>query len=162
MKLFQKLIIAPAVLGLFSPLSASANELSLDEMSGYSSKNKVQKITVTDFNPAEELAITNHRVDSLNENLNNFEAGSFSETTSMSGSASFQLGAVNEGNLSHALTSTYSYSLDLNSSLNGDDNLYVGIETGNAGSVNFVTDDSVSGSDSLSIHSIYYQTCCVH
>ena len=73
MKLFQKLIIAPAVLGLFSPLSASANELSLDEMSGYSSKNKVQKITVTDFNPSEELATTNHRADSLDENLNNFE-----------------------------------------------------------------------------------------
>ena len=157
MKLFQKLVIAPALLGIFSPISATANELSLDEMSGYSSKNKVQNITLTDFNPAEELAITNKRVDGLDANLNNFEAGSFSETTSMSGSASFQLGAVDEGSLTQAYTSTYSYSLDLNSSFAGDDNLYVGIETGNAGSVNFVTDDSVSGSDSLSIHSMYYQ-----
>ena len=155
MKLFQKLLIAPAVLGLFSPISASANELSLDEMSGYSSKDKVQSIT--EFNPSEEIAITNSRVDGLEAKLNNFEAGSFSETTSMSGSAAFQVGAVDDGNLTQALTTTYSYSLDLNSSFNGDDNLYVGIETGNAGSVNFVTDDSVSGSDTLSVHSMYYQ-----
>ena len=94
MKLFQKLLIAPALLGLFSPISASANELSLDEMSGYSSKDKVESIT--EFNPAEGLAITNSRVDGLEAKLNNFEAGSFSETTSMSGTASFQVGSVDE------------------------------------------------------------------
>ena len=144
MKLFQKLIIAPALLGLFSPISATANELNLDEMSGYSSKDKVVSNYITDFNTDEEFATNNTRIDSLDANLNNFEAGSFSETTSMSGSASFQLGGVDEGSVTQALTSTYSYSLDLNSSLTGDDNLYVGIETGNAGSVNFLTDDSLS------------------
>lgn len=157
MKLFQKLIIAPALLGLFSPISATANELNLDEMSGYSSKDKVVSNYITDFNTDEEFATNNTRIDSLDANLNNFEAGSFSETTSMSGSASFQLGGVDEGSVTQALTSTYSYSLDLNSSLTGDDNLYVGIETGNAGSVNFLTDDSVAGSDSLDVHSVYYQ-----
>ena len=155
MKLFQKLIIAPAVLGLFAPISATANELSLDEMSGYASKDKVESIT--EFDPAKELAITNSRVDGLEAKLNNFEAGSFSETTTMSGSAAFQVGAVDDGSLTQALTTTYSYALDLNSSFTGDDNLYVGIETGNSGSVNFVTDDSVSGSDTLSVHSMYYQ-----
>ena len=157
MKLFQKLIIAPALLGLFSPISATANELNLDEMSGYSSKDKVVSNYITDFNTDEEFATNNTRIDSLDANLNNFEAGSFSETTSMSGSASFQLGGVDEGSVTQALTSTYSYFLDLNSSFTGDDNLYVGIETGNAGSVNFLTDDSVAGSDSLDVHSVYYQ-----
>ena len=155
MKLFQKLIIAPALLGLFSPISATANEFSLDEMSDYSSKKKVESIT--EFDPAKELAITNSRVDGLEAKLNNFEAGSFSETTTMSGTAAIQVGAVDDGNLTQALTTTYSYALDLNSSFTGDDNLYVGIETGNAASVNFLTDDSVSGSDTLSVHSMYYQ-----
>ena len=64
MKLFKSLLVAPATLGLLAPLSATANE-----------------VTINDFNPAEELAITNSRVDGLEARLINFEAGSFSETT---------------------------------------------------------------------------------
>jgi hypothetical protein len=154
LKLFQKLLITPAVLGLLTPLAGSANELNLTEVSSYSSSAEV--LSINEFN-AKELAVTNSHVDGLEAELNNFEAGSFSETTTMSGSASFQVGAVDEGNLSEALTSTYSYKLDLNSSFTGDDNLYVGIETGNSGSVNFATDDSVAGSDTLSVASMYYQ-----
>ena len=154
MKLFQKLLITPAVLGLMTPLASSANEINLADVSSYSS-NQVRSIS--EFNSPKELAIENESLDVLQAQTNNFEAGSFSETTTMSGSAAFQVGAVDEGNLTQALTSTYSYSLDLNSSFTGDDNLYVGIETGNAGSVNFVTDDSVAGSDTLSVASMYYQ-----
>ena len=67
MKLFKSLLVAPATLGLLAPMSATANE-----------------VTINDFNPAEELAITNSRVDGLEARLNNFEAGSFSETTAAS------------------------------------------------------------------------------
>ena len=42
------------------------------------------EVTISDFAPAEELAITNSRVDGLEARLNNFEAGSFSETTAAS------------------------------------------------------------------------------
>ena len=55
MKLFKSLLVAPATLGLLAPLSATANE-----------------VTINDFNPAEELAITNSRVDGLEARLNNF------------------------------------------------------------------------------------------
>ena len=50
MKLFQKLLVAPAALGLLAPLSVSASEINLDAISNYSndlekgdalSKNKV-------------------------------------------------------------------------------------------------------------------------
>ena len=54
MKLFQKLLVAPAILGLFSPFSATANELKLDQMSDYYSRDKVKSITV--FSTPEELA----------------------------------------------------------------------------------------------------------
>merc|ERR1711881_632511 len=77
MKLFKSLLVAPATLGLLAPMSATANE-----------------VTINDFNPAEELAITNSRVDGLEARLNNFEAGSFSETTTASFSANFYLGAT--------------------------------------------------------------------
>ena len=46
MKLFKSLLVAPATLGLLAPFAATANE-----------------VTINDFNPAEELAITNSRVD---------------------------------------------------------------------------------------------------
>ena len=48
MKLFQKLLLAPATLSLIAPFAATANE-----------------VTISDFAPAEELAITNSRVDGL-------------------------------------------------------------------------------------------------
>ncbi len=142
MKLFQRLLIAPAALGLFLPFSASASE-----------------VTIRDFDAAEELAITNSRIDGLEAKLNNFEAGSFSDTTSLSGSASFQVGSVDGSTISEAVTATYSYDLDLNTSFTGDDNLYVGIETGNGGfpTVDFALDSSGGGGDTLSVTSLYYQ-----
>ena len=141
MKLFQKLLIAPAALGLLAPLSASAGE-----------------VTVNDFAVVEELAATSKRIEGLEAKLNNFEAGSFSETTTMSGSASFQIGAVNESAITEAVTATYSYDVDLNTSFTGDDNLYVGIETGNStSSIDFTLDSSGDGGNTLSVTSMYYQ-----
>lgn len=79
MKLFKSLLVAPATLGLLAPLSATANE-----------------VTINDFNTAEELAVTNSRVDGLEARLNNFEAGSFSTTTTASFGADFVVGAVDK------------------------------------------------------------------
>ena len=142
MKLFQKLLIAPAALGLLAPISATASE-----------------VTMSDFDAAEELAVTSSRIDGLEAKLNNFEAGSFSETTTMSGSASFQVGAVDESAITEALTATYSYDIDLNTTFTGDDNLYVGIETGNysATSADFALDSSGGGADTLNVTSMFYQ-----
>ena len=95
MKLFKSLLVAPATLGLLAPMTATANELNLKDVSGYSSSEEVQNIS--EFNPAEELAVTNSRVDGLEARLNNFEAGSFSETTTASFSADMYLGAVTGG-----------------------------------------------------------------
>jgi len=141
-KLFQKLLIAPAALGLLTPISATASE-----------------VTMSDFDAAEELAVTNSRIDGLEAKFNNFEAGSFSETTTMSGSASFQVGAVDGSTISEAVTATYSYDIDLNTTFTGEDNLYVGIETGNysATSIDFALDSSGDGGDTLSVTSMYYQ-----
>ena len=91
MKLFQKLLITPAALGLLTPLSASASE-----------------VTMSDFVAAQDLALTSTRIEGSKPKLNNFEAGSFSETTTMSGSASFQVGAVDESAITEAITATYS------------------------------------------------------
>ena len=93
MKLFKSLLVAPATLGLLAPMSATANE-----------------VTINDFNAAEEIAVTNSRVDGLEARLNNFEAGSFSETTTASFSVDTVLGAIDGA-------SSETTSLDSNSTL---------------------------------------------
>ena len=126
MKLFKSLLVAPATLGLLAPMSATANE-----------------VTINDFNPAEEIAVTNSRVDGLEARLNNFEAGSFSETTSASFSAEAILGGISSDVLNTANTLVevesvsldYQYGISLTSSFTGEDSLDVTIDVGNQGAV---------------------------
>ena len=141
MKLFHKLFFAPAIIGIYAPISVNASE-----------------VTMSDFGKSKPLSVTSSHIDNSESKLNNFEAGSFSETTTMSGSASFQVGAVDESAITEALTATYSYDIDLNTSFTGDDKLYVGIETGNSSTnVDFTLDSSVTGSDNLSVTSMFYE-----
>ena len=124
MKLFKSLLVAPAALGFLAPLSATANE-----------------VTISDFTPAEQLAITNSRVDGLEARLNNIEAGSFSETTSASFSVDFAIGAVDglgitttdKDNGKEALAAEYGFQIDLTTSFTGEDSLDISIDAGNAG-----------------------------
>jgi hypothetical protein len=152
MKLFKSLLVAPATLGLLAPISATANE-----------------VTINDFNPAEELAITNSRVDGLEARLNNFEAGSFSSTTSASFSVDFAIGAVDgkdvvKKRLSNALfvdssnettQTAYGYQIDLSTSFTGDDALSVSLDAG-AGGTALSELDLNSGGDGLIVDGITY------
>ena len=118
MKLFKSLLVAPAALGLLAPVAATANE-----------------VTINDFNPAEELAVTNSRVDGLEARLNNFEAGSFSETTTASFSSNMYIGyedtAATAGD--DAVVTAYDFNISLNTSFTGEDSLDITLDSGNAG-----------------------------
>ena len=107
------MLVAPATLGLLAPIAATANE-----------------VTINDFNPAEELAITNSRVDGLEARLNNIEAGSFSETTTASFSVDMAIGAIDGQGTSttitdgqEAISAIYGFQIDLNTSFTGEDSL---------------------------------------
>ena len=130
MKLFKSLLIAPATLGLLAPMSVSANELNLAEVSGYSSSEEVQNIS--EFYP-QELAVTNSRVDGLEVRINEIEAGSFSETTTASFSADFYLGGVDGGTTAtnDPFMATYGFQIDLNTSFTGEDSLDISLDAGN-------------------------------
>jgi len=150
MKLFKSLLVAPATLGLLAPLAATANE-----------------VTISDFAPAEELAVTNSRIDGLEARLNNFEAGSFSETTTASFSADFAIGAVDgkdvtttvtDGN--EALEAYYGFQIDLSTSFTGEDSLDISLDAGNAGGAVTEFDlngaHATGGSDVLSVDGVSY------
>ena len=118
MKLFKSLLVAPATLGLLAPIAATANE-----------------VTISDFAPAEELAITNSRVDGLEARMNNFEAGSFSETTTASFGVNFYAGILDDDDAADDrddnLMTGYDFSISLNTSFTGEDSLDIAIDAGN-------------------------------
>ena len=157
MKLFKSLLIAPATLGLLAPMSVSANELNLAEVSGYSSSEEVQNIS--EFYP-QELAVTNSRVDGLEARLNEVEAGSFSETTTASFSTDFYLGSVDGGTAAtnHAIMATYGFQIDLNTSFSGEDSLDISLDAGNTTSSTYsVTEfDGNSTADALKVDGVSY------
>jgi len=150
MKLFKSLLVAPATLGLLAPIAATANE-----------------VTISDFAPAEQLAITNSRVDGLEARLNNFEAGSFSETTTASFSVDFAIGAVDGKDVTSTITdgdedlqAAYGFQIDLNTSFTGEDSLDISIDAGNSGSTSPLAEmdlnDTTGGSDVLNVDGISY------
>ena len=79
-----------------------------------------------------ELAIMKGRVDGLEARVNGLEAGSFSETTTMSGSAGFLIGATDSAtDTNDKVQFEYIVEVDLNTSFTGEDKLNIEIETGN-------------------------------
>ncbi len=151
MKLFKSLLVAPATLGLLAPMTATANELNLNDVSGYSSSEEVQNIS--EFNSA-DLAVTNSRVDGLEARLNDYEAGSFSTTTSASFSVDMAIGAV-DGNASETVSTAYGYQIDLSTSFTGDDSLSVSLDAG-AGAASLGELDLNSSGDGLIVDGVTY------
>ena len=140
MKLFKSLLVAPATLGLLAPMAATANE-----------------VTISDFTPAEQLAITNSRVDGLEARMNNFEAGSFSETTTASFGLDFYLGSTDDDDSTadDALTFGYSLGIGLNTSFTGEDSLDITLDAGNVTEGVAELDGNTTG-DTLIVDGISY------
>jgi len=163
MKLFKSLLIAPATLGLLAPMSVTANEFNLNDVSDYSSSEEVQNIS--EFN-TKELAVTNSRVDGLEARMNNYEAGSFSETTTASFSADMYIGAVDGGDQDadtagvqedSAVMAGYSFQIDLNTSFTGEDSLDISLDAGNSGGNGVAEfDGNNTPSDALTVDGVAY------
>ena len=132
------MLVAGAALSLVAPLASQASDVNLEGMNSYSrSKNSAERLDSKSFinEISEDLAILKGRVDGLEAQQNNFEAGSFSETTTFDGKAVMAIGAVdgaNElgGNMHEKLGAAYIYQINLNTSFTGDDNLYVRLKAG--------------------------------
>ncbi len=139
MKLFQQLLVASTAVSLISPIAAQASDtINLEGMNSYGrSESKAKRIDSKSFvnEVNENLATLKGRVDGLEARQNNYEAGSFSDTTTLDGKAVFTLGGVDydlaSETASEAIQAMYTYTMNLNTSFTGDDNLYVRIKSGN-------------------------------
>ena len=139
MKLFNSLLVAPATLGLLAPMAANANE-----------------VTINDFNAAEEIAVTNSRVDGLEARFNDLEAGSFSETTTASFGVDFLVGAVDGSSTTEVTQFSYSMGIDLETSFTGEDLLAATIDIGNGTGVAATDLDFNKTSDALTLDGLAY------
>jgi len=138
MKLFQQMLVAGAAVSLITPIAAQASDvMNLEEMNGYSGSKSSARIDSKTFinEVSEDIATLKGRVDGLEARQNNLEAGSFSDTTTLDGKAVFTLGGVEHAKVKtdgqDSVTAAYMYQLNLNTSFNGDDNLYVRLKAGN-------------------------------
>ncbi len=145
MKLFQQMLVAGATLSLLAPVAAQAsNVIDLEEMNSYArskrSKSKSSRLDSQTF--INKVNDNTASLDLSEANQNKFEAGSFSNTTSMDGKLEAWIGAVDGGNeigSGEAVETGYAYTMNLNTSFSGDDNLYVRLKAGDVGG----TGDSV-------------------
>ena len=136
------MLVATAALGLVAPVATQASDvINIDGMNDYSkskkSSNRIDSKTfINDVN--EDIAVLKGRVDGLEATQDNFEAGAFSSTTTMDGKAIMWIGAVDgadnlsdtKQSQSEAVTTGYTYTMNLNTSFTGDDNLYVRLKAG--------------------------------
>ena len=161
MKLFKSLLVAPATLGLLAPMSATATEVNLNEISNYSDIESIDFANSfnnddSDLNPL--LAGGEGLVDSHSHD------GGFSETTTASFSADMYLGAVDGGDFStasgvqedSAVMAGYSFQIDLNTSFTGEDSLDISIDAGNSGTTGIAEFDGNGSGDKLMVDGVSY------
>ena len=135
MKLFQRLLVAPAALGLVSPIAANATEINLNEISNYSDVESIELANSFDSDKSNKSLLL-----AGGEGLADTDSydGGFSETTTASFSVDFAIGAVDGKGITTALTdgdetlqATYGFQIDLNTSFTGEDSLDISLDAGN-------------------------------
>ena len=130
MKLFQKLLLTPAVFGLLTPIAASASEASLMDVSNYSQVDV--EVTQDTFKPLS----TKNPLLAGGEGLGNsqssdFDGDTFSSTTTAAFASNFVMGSVDKDGTPKATSFVYDYAVELTSSFTGNDALVVELENGN-------------------------------
>jgi len=153
MKLFQRLLVAPAILGLFSPLAANATEVNLNSISDYSGEE-----LELDLNSFKSFSNEKPLLISGGEGLID-DVDSFSTTTTASFSADFAIGGAGvEASTASAETvmAGYGFQIDLNTSFTGEDSFDVSLDAGNAGTDGIAEFDLNSGGDGLTVDGISY------
>ena len=164
------MLLAGATMSLIAPIAAQATSVvNLEEINSYTrSKTSSSRFDSKTFinEVSEDIVNLKGRVDGLEAKQNEFEAGSFSDTTSLDGKAIFTLMGTDFSKVktdgTDSLKGAYMYQMNLNTSFTGDDNLYVRIKAGNH-SGNSVTktygtylSSGKSGDGVLAVDKIWY------
>ena len=152
MKLFQKLLLGPAAIGLFAPITASASEANLMDVSSYSQVDV--EVTQDTFKPLSTKNPLLAGGEGLGNNLSSdFDEDSFSSTTTATFSSNFVLGAV-DSTADETTKFASDYGIDVSTSFTGNDSLDVALVMGNGGGQ--IPDADLDTAASLVVDSISY------
>ena len=159
MKLFQRLLVAPATLGLLTPLTANATEVNLNEISNYSDLESIELVNSFDDNSSDQSTLLAGG-EGLVDSSDSFDGG-FSSTTSASFSTNFYAGMFYDddgGNdLDDNLTTGYDFGISLTTSFTGEDSLDIAIDAGNADAPGVVEfDGDTTAAEALTVDEITY------
>ena len=158
MKLFQRLLVAPAALGLLAPISANANEVNLNDISNYSDVENIELANSFESQLSEPTLLAG------GEGLGGGEGyvddssydGGFSSTTSASFSVDMAIGAVESSTVTEAVAAVYGYQMDLSTSFTGEDTLAVAIDAGSGQSSLGELDLNTTANDALTVDGVTY------
>ena len=160
MKLFQKLLLTPAVIGFLSPITANASEANLMDVSNYSQVDV--EVTQDTFKPLSTKNPLLAGGEGLGQDLSNdFDGDTFSSTTSASFVSNWAIGSV-DGTANEKVVSTFDWAVSTVTSFTGNDSLDVTIKGGSGDQVlpelDFYESTVVDGKqlDRLEVDSISY------
>ena len=154
MKLFQKLLLAPAAIGLFAPMAANASEANLMDVSSYSQVDV--EVTQDTFKPLSTKNPLLAGGEGLGQDLtNDFDTDTFSSTTSASFSSNWVIGAVDGLAAQEKVGATYDWEVNLTTSFDGNDSLDVTLEAGEGGATLTEMDLTETG-DKVQVGTISY------
>ena len=153
MKLFQKLLLAPAAIGLFAPIAASANESNFRDVTSYS-QDQVQ-VSLDTFKPLSNKNPLLAGGEGVQSQSDNFDVDTFSPTTTASFTSNFAIGKE-EGGSNENYISNFDYEIALSSSFTGSDSLDVVMQAGH--SAGYTELDMTNNSKKVTIDSITYTT----
>jgi len=161
MKLFQRLLVAPAALGLLSPLASNASDVNLNDISNYSSVDDIE--FANSFNDNFESSPLIAGGEGM---VHDHDSDTFSSTTTASFTADMYLGAVNGSGINtnevsgdEAIQAFYGFQIDLNTSFTGEDSLDISLDAGNgSGAMAELGGGLISGdtSENLTVDGVTY------
>jgi hypothetical protein len=161
------MLVAGATLSLIAPICAQASDINIEGMNSYARRSKSS--SKKQFNSktfSNELVKNDLSVDALEAQPNYFDAGSFSDTTTLDGKAVMAIGAIDGADTlgkSEKLSFAYVHQMNLNTSFTGDDNLYVRLKAGSGWSEGPWTSkpgtyhiESYKNGDTVSVDKLWY------
>ena len=158
MKLFQKLLLVPTVIGFTSPIIANASETNYGDVTDYSQGQA--EVSLESFKPLSNknpLLAGGEGLSGGETAQTDFDTDTFSSTTTASFSANIAAGSVDTGASDNVLGWNYDWELALSTSYTGNDSLDVVL---NAGVSKLMSElDMTNTSDSgVLVDSISYTT----
>ena len=155
MKLFQKLLLAPAALGLFAPIAANANESNFRDVTSYT-QDQLQ-MSVDTFKPlsSKNPLLAGGEGANQSDSDADFDVDTFSATTTAAFTSNFAVGKQ-EGGATDPVISNFDWEIALSSSFTGNDSLDVIMQAG--ASAGYTELDMTNNSKVVTIDSISYTT----